>query len=272
VEERGDKVNSPQEVRELCLQTFKAGMRGHLPSALSLVDILFVLYSECLNVESANPFSPSRDRLILSKGHGCIALYATLASKDFFSKDFLDNFCAFDGALGGHPERYSLPGIEASTGSLGHGLAFGTGLAYSTRISGLEFNVWVILGDGELNEGSIWESAMAASHHQLSNLRVIIDANGMQASGETSTVWDLGNLVKKWEAFGFETRIVNGHDINELQTQFNEGSKSGKPLCFIAKTIKGYGIKTLESEPKWHHKSSVTDAEINSLETQLKHA
>jgi len=260
------------QLRELCVRTFKGGMRGHLPSALSLVDILNVLYSSILNVDYKDPLSPVRDRLILSKGHGCIALYSVLALKNFFPKEVLDDFCKFDSAIGGHPERQSIPGVEASTGSLGHGLAFGAGIAYSTRISGLQFNVWVIIGDGEQNEGSIWESAMAASHHRLSNLRVVVDSNEMQASGETNDVWNLGDLAEKWESFGFETHVVNGHDLKELSEQFSRVSTSGKPICFIAKTVKGHGVKFLENDAKWHHKSAVTDIEILALENGLSDA
>jgi transketolase len=260
------------ELRKLCLRTFKGGMRGHLPSALSLVDILFVLYSDCLKIDSKDPLSPDRDRLILSKGHGCIALYSALALFEFFPREDLDYFCEFHSPIGGHPERYSLPGIEASTGSLGHGLAFGTGIAYSSRISKLDFNVWVIVGDGELNEGSIWESAMSASHHKLSNLRVIVDSNGMQASGETFGVWDLSSLVDKWSSFGFETRVVNGHDISELRTEFCKDSLTGKPICYIAQTIKGYGFASLENNAKWHHKSSVSEEEMIEVEKSLRNA
>lgn len=258
-----------RDLRKLALEIVEAGGRGHLPSALSLLEVLRVLYDKVLRIDSKNPWKLSRDRLILSKGHGCIALYTMLWDKGFLSRREASSFCRFDGELGGHPEYRALPGIEASTGSLGHGPAFGVGQAYAARLLKESFHVWVIVGDGELNEGSVWEALMAASHHKLSNFHLIVDCNGMQASGEVASVWNIEKIKSKIEAFGFEVFEIDGHDVALLEETMKEMSIQKSPSCLIARTIKGKGIPELENSPSWHHKATITNDEIMKLKATL---
>jgi transketolase len=258
-----------QELRKKVLYIAEHGKRGHLPSALSMMEIVRVLYDDIINYDIQEPWNTNRDRVILSKGHGCIALYTILEDKGFIGKEDLATFCKYEGVLGGHPEFRALPGIEASTGSLGHGASFAVGQAYAARLLNADYHVWVILGDGELNEGSVWEAAMSASHHKLSNLHFIVDANGKQASGMASEVWNLGDLVKKFEAFGFNTSECDGHDVSELKKILKESKNTSRPTCLIARTIKGKGFSELETKMNWHHKASISQEEISSLKSQL---
>jgi transketolase len=219
-----------------------------------LVEIIRVLYDDVLAFRPTEPTWPLRDRLILSKGHGCMALYALLGDKGFFSKQEYGRFCKSDGILGGHPERAKVPGVEASTGSLGHGLAIGVGMALAGRHDGQNHRVMVIVGDGECDEGSIWEAAMAAAKHRLGNLTVIVDYNKMQSYSSTTEVLDLEPFADKWRAFGFKVAEVNGHDVAELRnTLCVDGSLVGTPRAVICHTVKGRGVRFMESNLKWHH-------------------
>src|SRR5713101_6008685 len=213
-----DPLTTPLDSRSLLLRrtivrTLEAGQRGHVGAAFSLVEILRVLYDHVLRYDARNPKWPERDRFILSKGHGCLALYAILADKGFFAKELLDGFCDKDGVLGGHPERGHVPGIEASTGSLGHGLSIGLGMAIALRLSGKTARLFVLVGDGELNEGSVWEAAMAAGKHRLNHLTVLVDYNKMQSYGPISQVQNLEPLAEKWRSFGFAVTEVDGHSV-----------------------------------------------------------
>ena len=256
-------------LREKVIFVAEHGQRGHLPSAMSLIEILRVLYDEVFTFDVDDPWNVTRDRLILSKGHGCIALYVLLQDMGFFELKELENFCKFEGKLGGHPEYHVLPGIESSTGSLGHGAAFGVGHAYSSRLLGKDFQVWVVMGDGEMNEGSVWESLMAASHHGLTNLNFIIDANGKQASGDSSAIWNLGNLKNKIESFGIKSYECDGHDVIALENVFKQMISDGQPSCLVARTTKGKGILKLEEEASWHHKSAISSDEVAMLRKNL---
>jgi transketolase len=256
-------------LREKVLYVAHHGKRGHLPSAMSLLEILRVLYDNIFDFDVSEPWMATRDRLILSKGHGCIALYVLLQDKGFFDLKELEDFCKFDGKLGGHPEYRVLPGIESSTGSLGHGAAFGVGHAYASRLLKKDYRVWVVMGDGEMNEGSVWESLMAAAHHELANINFIIDANGKQASGDSSSIWNLGNLKQKIEAFGINSFECDGHDLDELEKTFKEMILDKKPSCLIARTTKGKGILKLEAESSWHHKSAISNDEVEMLKNSL---
>jgi transketolase len=193
-----------KELRKLIVQMVEIEKRGHIGPALSIMEILRVLYDSFLKYNPKSPDWDDRDRFILSKGHGCLALYSILADKGFFSLDELKTFCKFDSILGGHPERGKVPGVEASTGALGHGLPIGVGIAISAKLKNNNYRVVVVTGDGEINEGSIWESALSASKHKLTNLTVIVDYNKIQSYGTTKEVLDLEPLVDKWRAFGFE--------------------------------------------------------------------
>jgi transketolase len=253
-------------LRRDVVRMLRAARRGHVGSAFSCIDILRVLYDDVLRFDAANPKWPDRDRCILSKGHGCLALYAVLADKGFFDEKHLDSFCAADGILGGHPDANKVPGVEASTGALGHGLSIGLGMALHLRLVKSDSRVFVILGDGECNEGSVWEAAMCAGKHRLANLTAIVDYNKHQAYGSTREVQDLEPFTDKWRAFGFAVTEVDGHDIAALRTLFRSlPLDPGKPTAIIAHTVKGKGVPFAENNMAWHHKNKVTDTEIQAL-------
>lgn len=257
-------------LRKQTVRMMEAGRRGHLCSALSLVEILRVLYDHVLAYDPENPKWSERDRFILSKGHGCLALYVMLADKGFFPEDELWKFCKFEGILGGHPET-KVPGIEASTGSLGHGLSIGIGFALNARISKTQYRTFVVIGDGEANEGSIWEGALSAAKHGLSNLTVLIDYNKQQSYGSTSEVLELEPLAAKWRSFGWAVKEVDGHDVEALKQVLTEVPfENGKPNLIICHTIKGMGIDFIERDLSWHHKNKLTDAEICALYEALE--
>ena len=255
-----------KDLRLLVLDALEGGSRGHLGPALSLIEIVRVLYDSILYHDANNPLLAQRDRFILSKGHGCLGLYAVLADHGYISKSELKGYCTFESKLGGHPERSTLPGVEFSTGSLGHGLSVGIGMAMACRLKGEHWRTYVLIGDGELNEVSNWEGAMHASQHQLGALTVIIDFNQMQASGRIDSILTLDPLEAKWEAFGFNVVKVNGHDLAQLEAELNSPMDSyGKPKAIIAYTVKGKGIPSAENSTIWHHKAKITQEEIAPL-------
>ncbi len=255
-------------LRGLVLRALKGGERGHIGSSLSLIEIIRVLYDEILTYDAANPLLKDRDRFILSKGHGCIALYAILADKGFFEFEHLDSFCRETGMLGGHPEM-KTPGVEAATGALGHGLSIGVGMALAARVKKQKHRVFVAMGDGEINEGSVWEAAMSASKHKLSNLTAILDYNKIQSYSFTKEVLDLEPLQEKWEAFGFSVQEVNGHDVTALKQAFNKQDHD-RPNMVICHTVKGKGISYAENDPSWHHKSKLLPEDIQALYSALE--
>ena len=257
-------------LRSRMIQTMAASSRGHLASAFSVAEILRVLYDDVLRYDSKNPKWSGRDRCILSKGHGCIAIYVLLAEKGFFPESELEKFCKSDGILGGHPD-HKVPGIEASTGSLGHGLSIGIGMALNARYEGASHRTFVIIGDGESNEGSIWEAALCAGKHKLSNLTVLVDYNKHQSYGSTFEIQDLEPLADKWKAFGFATAEVDGHDVEALRSVLlNLPLDPGKPAVIICHTVKGKGIDFIENDMEWHHKSQVSDEQFQSLYAALE--
>jgi transketolase len=256
-------------LRSLVIDGLSAG-RGHVGSPLSLVEIVRVLYDDVLDVRPAEPEWPDRDRFILSKGHGCLALYAILADHGFFPKDELKRHCKPGALLGGHVDA-GIPGIEASTGSLGHGLPIGVGAAIAVRLRRRNSRVFVVLGDGELDEGSVWEAALAASKHKLDHLTAIVDYNKLQSYGRVDEVLPLEPLVDKWRAFGFAVREVDGHDVEALRETFAAlPFDPGKPNAIIAHTLKGRGIAQAELDANWHHKSSIDAATIDLLREALE--
>ena len=254
-----------RELRRNILLLVDAGKRGHIGPATSIVEILRVLYDSWLAIRPNEPQWPERDRLILSKGHGCLALYSILADKGFIEHAELSTFCQEGSRLGGHPET-KVPGVEASTGALGHGLSIGIGRALAAKLKRKAYRVAVVVGDGEINEGSIWEGALSASKHQLSNLSVFVDYNKLQSYGEIKTVVDLEPLVDKWKAFGFETREVDGHSVNDLESLVGTlPFAQHKPSAIICHTIKGKGFPMAENNPEWHHKSRLTEQDMSKL-------
>lgn len=253
------------DLRVAIVKMLEAGGRGHVASALSLVEILRVLYDGIMNYKPENPRWEGRDRFILSKGHGCMALYVILAEKGFFPRAELMNFCKRDSILGGHPET-KVPGVEASTGSLGHGLSIGVGFALNAKRLKSNHRVFVVIGDGESNEGSIWEAAMSARKHELGNLTVIVDYNKYQSYGSTLEVQDLEPFVDKWRSFGFGVAEVDGHDVAALRSVFlGLPLEKDRPSAVICHTIKGKGIACVENNLDWHHKNKVTDDELQML-------
>lgn len=256
-------------LRSLVIDGLSSG-RGHVGSPLSLIEIVRVLYDDILNVRPWEPEWPDRDRFILSKGHGCLALYAVLADHGFFPKTELKRHCKPGALLGGHVDVH-VPGAEASTGALGHGLPIGVGMALAARLQRRASRVFVAMGDGELDEGSVWEAAMCASKHQLENLTAIVDYNKLQSYGPVDDVLSLEPLSDKWRAFGFEVREVDGHDVATLRTVLTAVPFSpGRPSALIAHTHKGRGITFAELNPSWHHKTSLDEAMIAKLRDALE--
>jgi transketolase len=258
-------------LRQTIVKTLAAGRRGHVGAAFSAIEMLRVLYDDVLKFDSARPHWPERDRFILSKGHGCLALYVLLADKGFFPKSELWRFCSAEGFLGGHPEYGKVPGVEASTGSLGHGLSFGVGFALAARMDSRPSRVFVVLGDGECGEGSVWEAALSAAQHQLSNLTILIDYNKQQTYGNLSEVQGLEPLVDKLTAFGFGVREVNGHDTEQLRDCLKAVPfMERQPSAIVCHTVKGKGVPFTEKNLSWHHKSRVTEAETEALLAALE--
>ena len=257
-------------LRDLIIKGLEGGKRGHIGSSMSLIEILRVLYDDIMFYDPINPKLENRDRLILSKGHGCLALYAILADKGFFPIQKLETFCKTDSILGGHPDHY-IPGVETTTGSLGHGFSVGMGMALGLRIKNIKSKVFVIVGDGEMNEGSIWETCMSASKHKLDNFVMIVDSNKLQTYGSPEQVAGLNIIDKKLTSFGFEIRDIDGHSTQELNKSFSElPFKIGRPNAIICNTIKGKGIDFAENNLNWHHKSTLSEEDISNLKESLQ--
>jgi transketolase len=259
-----------RHLRRLIFRAIENGGRGHIGPALSLVEIIRVLYDDFLRHDPAKPAWRERDRFILSKGHGCLALYAVLADRGFFDLGELDRFCHFDSFLGGHPETV-VPGVEACTGALGHGLSIGLGMALAARMSGRDSKVYVLMGDGEINEGSVWEAAACADKHRLSNLTAIIDYNKIQSAGSVFEIQNMEPLADKWTSFGFRVFECNGHDVAALRRVFREAAASTdhRPRAVICHTVKGKGIPVAENNPGWHHKSDLSESDLKAIRGAL---
>lgn len=243
-------------LRKKIISVMDKSRKGHIKSAFSCMEIVRVLYDSVLKYDPKNPKWEGRDRFIMSKGHGCLAQYAMLAEKGFFPDEELYKFCQDGALLGGHPS-HKVPGIECDTGSLGHGLPIGVGMAL------MGHRVFVLLGDGELGEGSNWEAALCAAKHKLSNLTVLVDYNGQQSYGKCYDVTHVEPLRDKWRGFGFSTWEVDGHSIFDLQIAF--AMPNALPNVIICHTIKGKGIDSIVNNFRWHYKDNITDEEIKEL-------
>lgn len=262
-----------RHLRHLVIDALEGGGRGHIGSSMSLVEILRVLYDDVLRVRPDEADWPERDRCILSKGHGCLTLYALLADKGFFPVEELHRQCTPGAMLGGHPERAHIPGVEASTGSLGHGMSIGVGLALAARMRRRDSRVFVITGDGELDEGSNWEAAMSAAKHRLDNLFVLVDYNKLQSSGLVRDVLDLEPLADKWRAFGWAVREVDGHDVDALRAALSDAPfAAGQPGVLICHTVKGKGLDFAEHNASWHHKAKIGPADVANMREALERA
>ena len=249
-------ANIANEIRIGALeQVYEAGS-GHPGGALSCSDILAVLYFNQMNIDPKQPDAPARDRLVLSKGHCSPALYATLARKGYFDKAVLTGFRKIESNLQGHPDMNKVPGVDMTTGSLGQGLSAAVGMAIGSKMDSAGCRVYCLVGDGEIEEGQIWEAAMTASKNKLDNLCVIVDHNGLQIDGKVEDVAGLVDIKEKFESFGFYTLEIDGHDIEEIIHSLQAArQEKGRPTAIIANTIKGKGVSFMEGKAQWHGKA-----------------
>lgn len=260
-----------KEIRKGIITSTTTAGSGHPTSSLSAVELLTALYfGGFLRYDPKNPAKPDRDRFILSKGHAAPVLYAVLAEAGYFSKDLLPTLRKLGSPLEGHPNMRRLPGVEASTGSLGQGLSLGVGHALATRLDGHDSRVYVLLGDGEIGEGQVWEAAMSAHKYQLDNLVAIVDQNGYQQTGATSEVLDLKPLPPKWEAFGWAAQEIDGHSLQEVVTALEKAKQTkGKPSAIVARTVKGYPIQKLLAKDPNHHGKPLTAEEAEKALAEI---
>jgi transketolase len=247
-----------KELRKLVMRGFAHSGKGHVGSAMSLIETLRVLYDDIMSYRADEPDWEDRDRLIVSPGWTSIGLYAVLVDKGFFPKEELDNFMDMHSMLGGCLAEH-VPGVEATTGACGHGLPIGIGMAIAMKLKNKSQRVYVIIGDGEHGEGSVWEGAICAARHELDNLVIIVDYNKVQCAGPTSELTGLDPLADKWESFGMEVREVNGHDVEALENVFNDiPFKEKSPNVIISHTVMSKGIKFSEDDALWHWKGKIT--------------
>ena len=242
-----------KEIRKSIVSMITEAKSGHPGGSLSATDILTALYFSEMNIDPANPKMEGRDRFVLSKGHAAPAIYATLAEKGYFSKDELMTLRKFGSRLQGHPDMKKLPGIEISTGSLGQGLSVANGMALNAKMFNENYRTYVILGDGEVQEGQIWEAAMTAAHYKLNNLCAFLDNNNLQIDGNVSEIMGVEPLDKKWEAFGWNVIKIDGHDFEQILSALDKAREcKDKPTMVIAKTIKGKGVSFMENVCGFH--------------------
>ena len=257
------KIESIEELKEISkkvrisiIEQVYNAKSGHPGGSLSCADILTVLYFNQMNINEKEPKAPLRDRFVLSKGHCAPALYGTLAERGFFEKEELKEFRKIDGNLQGHPDMNKVPGVDISTGSLGQGLSVANGMALSSKLNHDGYRVYCLLGDGEIEEGQVWEAAMTASKYHLDNLCAIVDYNGLQIDGKVEEVKGLDNLEGKFKSFGFNTIVVDGNNMEQLIDAFETAKLTKeKPTMIIAKTIKGKGVSFMEGKAEWHGKA-----------------
>ncbi len=248
-------IGKMKDIRKTIFLTGYSASIAHIASAFSIVEILYVLYSKkVLKVDPKNPNMENRDKFILSKGHGSLALYEVLCREGFFDEKILKTFSKPNSILGGEPTIPHIPGVEATTGSLGHGLSIGVGMALANKIDNKNEKVYVLLGDGELEEGTVWEAIMFAGHKKLDNLITIVDSNKIQKMGKVEDIIGVESWKDKFSTFGFNVKEVDGHNIDELYEVFTEKNNSNKPLAIICNTIKGKGVSIVENDPRWHWK------------------
>jgi len=244
------------KARHLMVEALICAGCGHPGGAFSSVDVMIALYFEIMKVNPKNLKWEERDRFILSKGHSSVGLYSVLALRGYFEEEILKTFRQDGSILAGHPDMHKVPGIEMSTGSLGHGLSIGLGLALAAQMDKKAYKTFVLMGDGETQEGSVWEAAMAASHYKLDNLVGIVDRNKIQIDGFTEKIMSLEPYKAKWQAFGWEVKEIDGHDFSEIISILKKVPfKSGKPSLIISNTVKGKGISFMENNPEWHGKA-----------------
>lgn len=255
-EKRSFLAEKAKQIRIDAVKAVYAAKSGHPGGALSVADILAYLYFDEMNVDPKDPKKADRDRFVLSKGHACPALYAALAEKGFFPKDVLLTFRKDGSILQGHPDMKHIPGVDMSTGSLGQGISAACGMALSGKISGEKYRVYAIVGDGEIEEGQVWEAAMFARHYKLDNLCVFIDFNGLQVDGTVQNVIDPTPIDEKFKAFGWNVVVIDGHDLDQIEGAVkNAKAAKGQPTAVLAKTVKGKGVSYMENAVDWHGKA-----------------
>jgi len=256
------------QIRIDTLKEIHVAGSGHPGGSLSMTEIIVSLYYYKMKITPKNPLDPLRDRFVLSKGHAAPIYYAVLADKGFFDKELLWTLRKLHSPLQGHPDKKKLPGVDASTGSLGQGVSIATGMALAAKMQGNGVNVYAVLGDGELQEGLVWEAAMAAGHYKLDNLTVIVDNNGLQIDGSCDQVMSLLDIGKKYESFGFTVYDVkDGNDLEQVIEALDAPSY-GKPKCIVAHTVKGKGVSFMENSVGWHGKG-LNDEELNKALAEL---
>ncbi len=264
-----DLRKKSKEIRRDIIEEVYNASSGHPGGSLSVTDILTVLYFNQMNINPDKPNDENRDRLILSKGHCCPALYATLANRGYFDKELLKSFRKIDGLLQGHPDMKKIPGVDMSSGSLGQGLSAANGMALASKLDKKGFRVYCIVGDGEIEEGQIWEAAMTSSHYKLDNLCVIVDNNNLQIDGQVKDVMNVYPIDEKFKSFGFETINIDGNNIEEIIEALQKAKiTKGKPTAIIAKTIKGKGVSFMEDNVSWHGKAP-SEEEYNKAILEL---
>lgn len=243
-----------RQIRIDCADMFYRSGHGHFGGSFSCAELVGTLYFRFLNVKPQNPEWEDRDRFIISKGHGAPSVYSALCQLGYFPRQYIEEYETLGANLSTHPNMLKVPGIDLSSGSLGHGLSVGAGMAMSAKMKNKSYRTYVVVGDGELNEGMVWEAAMCAGHFKLDNLILLVDRNGLCVSGSTEQVMALEPLREKWQAFGWDVYEVDGHDPQAitLALQSAQISESGRPKCIIAKTIKGKGVSFMENEKTWH--------------------
>ena len=240
------------QLRQDIVAMIHAAGAGHPGGSLSAVDMITALYFHVMNLDPQNPAWPDRDRFILSKGHSCTALYAALARRGYFDPALLSTLRQYHSILQGHPDMNKVPGVDMTAGSLGNGLSIGVGMALSGKLHCQSYMTYVMLGDGEIQEGMVWEAAMAASHHDLKNLVAVVDCNGVQINGWTNEVMTVEPIADKWRAFGWKTVEVNGHNMKDLLTALHTAKTMRHPTAILMRTVKGRGVSFMEDESKWH--------------------
>lgn len=260
LDERLDLEQLARLVRRDIVQMIAAGGAGHPGGSLSVVEILVTLYFGTMRVDPHRPDWPDRDRLVLSKGHASAALYSVLARRGYFPLEILETFDAIDSILQAHPDMTKTPGVDMSTGSLGQGLSVAVGMALGARLLGKDFHVYVVLGDGEIDEGQVWEAAAAAAKYRLEKLTAFLDYNGLQLAGPVDEVMPMAPLAEKWRAFGWYVTEADGHSFRSLQEALaRTRDVRGKPQIIIARTVKGKGVSFMENQVLWHSRGLSSD-------------
>lgn len=249
----GELKATANVIRKDIITMLAESKSGHPGGSLSAVEILTYLYFKEMNVNPSSPKDENRDRFVLSKGHGAPVLYSTLAEKGYFPKEELMRLRKTSAMLQGHPDMKGTPGVDMSTGSLGQGLSVSNGMALSAKLDNKSYRVYALLGDGELQEGQVWEAALTAAHYKLDNLTIFIDHNGLQIDGTNEEVKNVNPIEDKWKAFGWHTISIDGHDLQQIEKAVEEAkSTKGKPTAIIASTVKGKGVSFMENEVGWH--------------------